>query len=335
MALSPLSRFQACLLLALGGKDQKQCQPSLDSLPPWEEPWGNLLASPYQTCLPQTFWQNALSRQPTFTPPQLINWLIVLALYHHENPLGFRQDLSHWCHLCQNHCPEWVGGAQAQPALLLWQRLLTLILSERFTVPQLPVLLKQPEKWWPIGPAPTFSPMLLNHLTAIAEYLQNHAPRRTMGQSPDPWVDVVGTAIYLWGKNPTQPRLIIRQLQSVDQPPPKAIVDSLPNENQANDPDLNPDPGILPPLTLALVGAYNGMEISQQALTTDHRSAVRANFLPLGQRLWQRWSGQLCIGSGQEHLPLAVAPPLGMQRRSSLKLVSQQEYGQILPTHGN
>ncbi|WP_228015285.1 hypothetical protein [Synechocystis salina] len=83
------------------------------------------------------------------------------------------------------------------------------------------------------------------------------------------------------------------------------------------------------------MGAYNGMEISQQALKTDHRSAVRANFLPLGQQLWQRWSGLLCVGSGREALPLAVAPPLGMQRRSSLKLVSQQEYGQILPTHGN
>ncbi|WP_223342700.1 hypothetical protein [Synechocystis sp. PCC 7339] len=307
MALSYLSRFQACLLLALGGKDQRQCQSNQASGYPWHEAWGHVLAAPYQTPLPQTFWQKVLSRQPALTPPQLVNWLIVLALYHHENPLGFRQDLSHWCHLCQNHCPEWNGGDQSQPALLLWQRLLTLILSERFTVPQLPALLRQPERWWPVGPAPAFSPIFLNQLTAIAECLQNYAPQ-TIGQSPDPWIDVVGTAIYLWGKNPAQPRLIIRQLQSMNQPHPKAIADSLPNENQANDPDLNPDPGILPPLTLALVGAYNGMEISQQALTKDHRSAVRANFLPLGQRLWQRWSGRLRAGSGQEHLPLAVAP---------------------------
>jgi hypothetical protein len=335
MALSPLSRFQASLLLALGGKDWDEAHQNQANFLRWSQPWQYILSEPYQTPLPERFWQNALSYQPALTTAELVNWLIVLALYHHENPFGFRQDLSHWFHLCQNHCPAWVGGDQAEPALLLWQRLLTLILSERFAIHQLPALLRAPAQWWPVTPAPAFSPELLNGLTAIAACLENYISLQSMGQTTDPWIDLVGTAIYLWGKNPAQPRLIIRQLRMAEQSSSKAIAPPLLNKNQANHSDQNPYSGILLPLTLALVGAYNGMEISQQALTTDHRSAVRANFLPLGQQLWQRWSGRLCVGSGQENPTLAIAPPLGMQRRSSLKLISQQEYAQILPTHGN
>lgn len=335
MALSPLSRFQASLLLALGGKDWDENHQNRANFLRWVQPWQYILSEPYQTPLPERFWQNALSQQPALTTAELVNWLIVLALYHHENPFGFRQDLSHWFHLCQNHCPAWVGGDQAEPALLLWQRLLTLILSERFAIHQLPALLRAPAQWWPVTPAPAFSPELRQGLTAIAACLENYVSPRTMGKTTDPWIDLVGTAIYLWGKNPAQPRLIIRQLRMAEQSSSKAIALSPPRKNQVNHPGQNPYPGILSPLTLALVGAYNGMEISQQALITDHRSTVRANFLPLGQQLWRRWSGRLSVGSGQENPALAVAPPLGMQRRSSLKLVSQQEYAQILPTHGN
>jgi hypothetical protein len=335
MALSPLSRFQASLLLALGGRNRDETHQNHTNFSQWGQPWQYLLSEPYQTVLPERFWQNALLQLPAMTFPELVNWLILLALYHHENPLGFRQDLDRWLKLCQDHFPQWNPGDNAQEALLLWQRLLTLILSERFAVHQLPALLKQPEQWWLVTPAPAFSPELRQGLTAIATSLENYASPKTIGQTADPWIHGVATAIYLWGKNPAQPRLIIHQLSMAEQSSSEAIATPLPRKNQANHLDQNPYPGILPPLTLALVGAYNGMEISQQALTTDHRSAVRAKFLPLGQQLWQRWSGHLCVGSGQENSASAVAPPLGMQRRSSLKLVSQQEYAQILPTHGN
>ncbi|AIE75462.1 MULTISPECIES: hypothetical protein [unclassified Synechocystis] len=334
MALSPFSRFQACLFLALGGKDQDQAQQNQANFPRWGQPWQQILSQPYQTPLPEMFWQNALLQLPAMAFPELVNWLILLALYHHENPLGFRQDLGRWLHLCQSRFPEYHGGDKAQEILLLWQRLLTLILAERLAIHHLPSLLKEPERWWSVAPAPSFSPDLLNGLTAIARGLENNTPPQTMVQPLDTWVKSVSYGIYLWAKSPDQPRLIIHQLRMAEQSPSRAIANLV--QNQAEYP--TPDHCLtrtLSPLTLALVGAYNGIEISQQAVQTEHPSLVSANLLSLGQQLWQRWSGLLWVGSAQGNLPLALSSPLGMQRRSSLKLVSQQEYGQILPSHGN
>lgn len=325
MALSPFSRFQGCLFLALGGHflDKNHNQRDLEGL--WQ-PWVDILQQPYQARLPEQFWQNLL---PQERETDLVNSLIILALYHHENPLGFQQDLCHWFSLWQKISPSSSTMGKDQNPLLLWQRLLTLILSERFHFSQFPELLRNPDHWWADAPKPAFSQYFLDSLTAIANYLENRQPinLHNLYHSEMHWQKFVSTAIYLWGKNPAQPRLILKQLQQLQHSPNTAIARG-----------TYPIPGLgfpLSSLSLALVGAYNGMEISRQTLGKNHSPRFLAATLPLTQLLWQRWAGRLSTITELGSFSSVVFAPLGMQRRSSLKLVSQQDYGQLSITPGN
>ena len=323
MALSHLSRFQGCLLLALGGRFLFEVDGE-EKVGALLQPWTDILqGEPYQSPLPLEFWQSLPA--PT-TEPDFVNLLVILALYHHENPLGFQRDLCQWSKIWQKHFPLSTWSGTDESAICLWQRLLTLILSARFHPIQLPDLLKSPDHWWRDAPPPPFSPDLLNSLTAIANYLETRQPVDGVdfchGESS--WTEIISTAIYLWSKNPTQPRLILKQLQKRQ----KTAVET--NKGKG----FNP---IIAPLTLALGGAYNGKNVSQQSLGKNHCPGFYHCLSPFIDLLWQRWSGQIpSISPRHPYAPAhpiadlcEIASPLGMQRRSSLKLVSQQDYGQF------
>lgn len=291
MTVSLLSRFQGCLLLTLAGTD---------SLPGLQR-WANLFpAGSYQGPLPASVWQGPDLRWQS--PGEFYRWLVVLALWHHENAVGFSTDLGRSALLFAQQCPTQALSTGDQLWLQLWQRLLTLILSERFTLAQLPDLWRPDGVRFLLGPLPlpaALSQQCQGTLGAIALALE-HYQAPVFPASPEPPLSLAQAlpwSFYHWAALPAQPRLSLGQCQG------------------------NPLAALGLPFTAALSGGFNGEAIIRQAIAAPPSFVSGVN--QFAQRHFLAWAGGLCPQTGA----LTSTAPLGMQRRSGLKLISQRDYG--------
>jgi hypothetical protein len=299
MTVSLFSRFQGCLLMTFLAAGDEGSVNRLE-ITPYLNQWSTIFHSrPYQGTLPATVWQN--DQLHWQNRADFSRWLVVLALWHHENPVGFQADLGRLVTQFTAQFPDQALSTLDQAWLQLWQRLLTLILSERFTLAQLPdLLLKAP---FP----PSIKHDCQGDLQAIATALENHqAPVFTNSPAAQsvyahglPW------SIYCWADTPAQPRLTIQRFRS--QPFSPSIV----------------------PFTSALSGAYNGEKIVRQALTGPPfaQTSLMSLVNHFAHQHFLQWLG--CPSTSSAFSALANAAPLVMQRRSGLKLVSQQDYEQF------
>lgn len=306
MTPSLFSRFQGCLLMTFlaPGND-----PAIDeaAITSQLQSWGRMFhAHPYQEFLPEQSWDANNVLWPT--PAAFCQWLVVLALWHHENPRGFSRDLGRGAEQFPRHFPHHPLSPLDQVDqtwLHRWQRLLTLILSERFTLAQWPALWRSP--FW--GDFPTLTESMKKkdqqNLMAIATALDPHQTPHFAQVSPDqtPLADQIPRAIYHWVVSSAQPRFTLLQCRA-DSVSPLTL-----------------------PFTAALSGAYNGETIVRQALGGNlvPHAALIGLINQFTQQHFLQWSGSLSAVSTVSSLTNAA--PLVMQRRSSLKLVSQRDYG--------
>lgn len=306
MTVSLLSRFQGCLGMTLAATHGDR---PLDCLSRWSI---GLQSSPYYG--PAASWLDEGLIGPSINSANSVNeWLsglVVLALWHHEYPDGFRGDLGRWLAALARQFPDQVLSREDQAWLQIWQRLLTLILSERFHPSQLPPLLRSPFLTDPLGLPPAIIQDCQAGLTAIATALeQSHGldgqKIKTSRCSPaDNFSGAIAWAIYCWADTPAQPLLSLHQCQS------------------------SPLGAHSLPFVAALSGAYNGQEISRHTLTMPATSRSQVN--DFACQLLRQWSGSLgSLGPFLELSSLTSAGPLATQHRSGLKLISQQDYVQF------
>ncbi|MEB3160145.1 MAG: hypothetical protein VKL20_01655 [Synechocystis sp.] len=305
MPVSLFSRFQGCLLLTLlAGQEEGTGQDT--TIPPRLESWSTIFHScPYPGSLPAMVWQGEDLQWQSIV--DFSHWLVVLALWHHENPSGFSTDLGRSAIKFTHQFPDYALSSLDQAWLQIWQRLLTLILSERFTLTQLPDLWRSPYLLDSLGLTDPIAQSCQRDLTAIATALENYQASPFPSAAPNQFAlaHTIPQAIYHWAITPTQPRLSLLRAQT------------LPNS-----------PWGLP-FTAALSGAYNGKTIVKQALQTPQFSQTPLMSLirRFAHHHYRHWLSGLSAPSNV--LALAGAAPLVMQRRSGLKLVSQQDYDQF------
>jgi hypothetical protein len=303
MGVSLFSRFQGCLLMTFlaagnnGGINETAITANL-------ELWSSIFhSSPYAGTLPPTVWQKANLRWQG--PGDFCHWLVVLALWHHENAAGFSTDLGRSVAQFSRQFPDYALSPLDQAWLHLWQTLLTWILSERFTPAQWPDLWRSPSLVDSLGLTPPMAQDCQRDLAAIATALSHYRDFPLPPAAPDQLAFAISIphAIYDWGITPTQPRFTIHRSQT------------------------RPNSAEVLPFTSALSGAYNGGTIINQALQTSQccqTSPIMSLICRFAHQHCQHWLGSLSTSSNV--LPLAIAAPLVMQRRSGLKLVSQQDY---------
>ena len=307
MTVSLFSRFQGCLLMTFVATGESV--PGETAIAANLESWSRIFhRQPYLCPLPPTVWQDDHLHWPRIT--DFCGWLVVLALWHHENPAGFKEDLGHSVtrfnqQFGDRRLPRLDDLDQAW--IQLWQRLLTLILSERFTLAQLPDLWRSPFFDAPLGLPDPIRHHCQRDLTAIATAL-HHYQTPVFAQSPESppsFAQVLPWAIYHWAATPAQPQLSLHQSQA------------------------NPSADRMVPFTAALTGAYNGEQIIRPALTPSplSQTALMSLINQFSQRHFLQWSGNPSASS--EFSPLTSAAPLVMQRRSGLKLISQLDYEQF------
>ena len=299
MTVSLFSRFQGCLLITFLAAGDEGSLNGLEITPCLNQ-WSTIFHSrPYQGTLPATVWQEDQLRWQSMA--DFSRWLVVLALWHHENPTGFRDDLGRSAAQFAAQFPDQALSILDQVWLQLWQRLLTLILSERFTLAQLPDLFSN-----------AFCPDPIRHdcqgdLQAIATALENYqAP--VFSKSPtsqSAYAHGLAWAIYCWADTPAQPRLTVKRFQS------------------------KPFSVSMLPFASALSGAYNGEKIARQTLTGPPvaETSLMSLINHFAHQHFLQWLG--CPSTSSTFSALASAAPLVMQRRSGLKLVSQQDYEQF------
>ena len=267
--------------------------------------WSRIFHYPYQGPLPEMVWQG--DDLHWHSVEDFCRWLVVLALWHHENPAGFQADLGRSAKQFARHFPDQTLSTLDQTWLQLWQRLLTLILSERFTLTQLADVFRSPFFLAPLNLTESITSDCQEILQAIATALENyHAP--VFAKSSEPQVSYAHTipwTFYCWGATPDQPRLSLIQAQT------------------------KTSAALILPFTSALSGAYNGGKIIRQALTPPHASHTPLMLLinHFAHQHFLQWLGGPSRSSGFS--ALASSAPLVMQRRSSLKLISQQDYEQF------
>ncbi|MGK7947021.1 MAG: hypothetical protein AB4058_21385, partial [Microcystaceae cyanobacterium] len=88
-------------------------------------------------------------------------------------------------------------------------------------------------------------------------------------------------------------------------------------------------PQITMGLTGALLGAMGRLEkLPRICQLRYHQIADQQELIPKLNALWQHWTGNL-----SEYIADSVATPLVMQPRSSLRLISQQEYVEFPKLH--
>jgi hypothetical protein len=305
MNVSLFSRFQGCLLLTFlapgdgGLVNEKAIITRLNQ-------WSTMFhPHPYQGPLPTTVWQG--EDLPWQGLEDFCRWLGVLALWHHENAAGFRTDLRRSAARLSRQFPDRPLSPLDLAWLQIWQRLLTLILSERFTPAQLPDLWRSPYLINSLDRRDALAQSCHRDLTAIAVALENDQAPCFTPSYPTQFSLTQGIpqAIYDWAVTPAQPRLNLLRSQG------------------------KPDAARIVPFTAALTGAYNGETISHQALGSSQFFPIQLVSLinHFAHHHYQSWSGGLSTSSPPP--TLASAAPLVMQRRSALELISQQDYAQF------
>lgn len=231
------------------------------------------------------------------TPEQIGVALIPLMLFYHDCPAAFYQQLR----LLQTN--QRFSPLDLEAIALIFQ-IMSLILRERFD-PRRDLcsnLASQSEFWkfdFENGEASGLMAMVEKISTAIADHLSLHQIRQSLFplQSEQ---EALGLALYCWLDSPDHFSLSWQRAKVTQNP--LAIV-----------------------LTGTLSGAYNGsIGMPANESLTFESQPLETLLGQLSQALYYRWSGGQSPALNRPQ-PVTTAP-LVMQRRPSLKLISQCEY---------
>lgn len=255
----------------------------------------------YQAQLPTPLWSEVLALVKSSDLFPL--GFLFLALWHYENPVGFATDLRRFSDdaTC-NHPLAIQLTPDDQAALLIWQQLLTFILSERCPRQRFGQLFQTPSLWT-LPTSATLSKPMERLLVAIAKGevtfpVAASSQEHTFSTQLSKWMP---WSLCQWFVLLDQPRLLLTKLQRT----------------------LPATSSLLFPLVLS--GAYNGVTITHcafPAITQPVSWAIEQS----AQRFLAIWSGQ----PPSQFSPLTVlSAPQVMQRRSYLDLISQGEYASI------
>ena len=257
----------------------------------------------YQTAIPFPCWEVLTSNTPT--SHLFFYRLLIIALWHYENPLGFRDDLSRFTEPTLNSNVDVLPQTPIdQGMVMVWQQLLTWTLSERFVPRQLPKLLRAQNLWEFPTLDKAAQQLLEQGLFSLADILEQRGTVLPAAGFSSPSVaESLYWGIGQWAIAPDQPRLVAEQR-------PKPTDDW--------------DIGLL--CALALSGAFDSFRVIQTAFPPPPPSLSQAIGSWVNQ-FFQLWSGQTTESVNTVGV---ISAPQVMQRRSSLKLISQTEYVQFI-----
>ncbi|MEB3192235.1 MAG: hypothetical protein VKL42_17990 [Snowella sp.] len=230
------------------------------------------------------------------TPEHIGVALIPLMLFYHDCPAAFYQQLR----LLQRN--QWLNPSETEAITLIFQ-IMSLILRERFDPRQdLGSNLARLSEFWQFdfdnGEASGLTAIVAKISTAIAAHLSLHQVRQLF--SPPSEQEALGLALYCWLDSPDHFSLSWQRAKVTQNP--RAII-----------------------LTGTLSGVYNGsIGMPANKSLTFESQPTKTLLGQLSQALYYRWSGGQSPALNRPQ-PVTTAP-LVMQRRPSLKLISQCEY---------